>query len=174
MCIFLHTLLQCLSFSSDSQTSGSSRSLSHFLPQTHVHQIIEEKLPFPSGTATAHLVSVLYRLPPPETSLRHRQGYRRVDDSEATDDRIYESTAVEHEHESEAEAEAEDAADEAEIDIVEHEGLRSLIWSFVCSGVLAVRSILILGYCAKSLRASFSSSLTFSRLYLRFPYWVTT
>ena len=103
-----------------------------------VHQIIGEKLPFPSGTATAHLVSVLHHLPPPETSLRHRQGYQRVDDSEGLDIPIDESRVDEHEHE----AEAEEAIDGAERDAVGRNGLRGLIWSFVCSGALAVGAII--------------------------------
>lgn len=40
------------------------------------------------------------------------------------------------------EAEAEGVTDEAERETVVHNGLRSLIWSFICSGVLAVSAIM--------------------------------
>ncbi len=65
-----------------------------------------------------------------------------------------ECTAEEHE------AEAEGVSDGAGRDAIGRNGLRSLIWSFVSSGVLAVRTI-----CLPKLTlliTSFSSSLTFS------------
>ena len=40
------------------------------------------------------------------------------------------------------EAEAEGVTDGAERETVVHNGLRSLIWSFICSAVLAVSAIL--------------------------------
>ena len=43
------------------------------------HQIVDEQLAFPSGTATAQLISVLHQIPPPDTSVRRRHGYRELD-----------------------------------------------------------------------------------------------
>ncbi|KAL0574741.1 OPT superfamily [Marasmius crinis-equi] len=54
-------------------------------PPIRKQVIIEEELAFPSGTATAQLISVLHDLPPPDTTLRHRRGYQRVDTEEAVD-----------------------------------------------------------------------------------------
>jgi len=57
-------------------------------PPIRKQVIVKEKLPFPSGTATAQLISVLYHLPPPsEPTLRHRHGYTPLDtnDVPATD-----------------------------------------------------------------------------------------
>lgn len=99
-------------------------------PPIRKQVIIEEQLPFPSGTATAHLISVLHRLPPPDTSLRHRTGYRPVEDEEddvVAPDILAGIPVVE-----------EDEEDTTERDVVEHEGWYDLVWSFAVSGSLTL------------------------------------
>lgn len=103
---------------------------------THL-QIIEEQLAFPSGTATAQLISVLHRLPPPDTSVRHRRGYRQIGTEEYSDspdiptpsdtDHIFEDVAPER-------AFAQQAAWQA------------LTWSFVASSFLTVRKNLYITF----------------------------
>ncbi|CAA7267111.1 unnamed protein product [Cyclocybe aegerita] len=98
-------------------------------PPIRKQVIIEEQLPFPSGTATAHLISVLHQLPPPDTTVRRRNGYRQIDQEEedtrteaATTDVVVEG----------------DANDATERDVIEHEGWHDLIWSFAGSGALTL------------------------------------
>uniref|UniRef100_A0A8H7Y0F4 Oligopeptide transporter n=1 Tax=Psilocybe cubensis TaxID=181762 RepID=A0A8H7Y0F4_PSICU len=98
-------------------------------PPIRKQVIIEEQLPFPSGTATAHLISVLHHLPPPDTTIRHRQGYQQVEDEEEV------TVSAENQQESITEEESED---ETERDIVEHQGWSNLIWSFAVSGGLTL------------------------------------
>jgi len=105
---------------------SSSKSFGTYFPQ-----IIEEQLPFPSGTATAHLISVLHKLPPPDTTVRRRTGYRQVEDEEE-DSLNPESVpdvpqTLPDEHD-----------DTAERETVEHEGWQDLLWSFSASGLLTV------------------------------------
>jgi len=102
-----------------------------YLNYIHFFQIIEEQLAFPSGTATAHLISVLHQLPPPETSVRRREGYHQADEEEHSRDIAAETPVVEETHEE----------DETEREIVEHEGWHDLLWSFAVSGFLTVSLI---------------------------------
>ncbi|KIY44005.1 oligopeptide transporter [Fistulina hepatica ATCC 64428] len=51
-------------------------------PPIRKQVIIREKLPFPSGTATAQLISVLYDMPPPKESSTTLRRRRPVDDPE--------------------------------------------------------------------------------------------
>jgi uncharacterized oligopeptide transporter (OPT) family protein len=92
-------------------------------------QIIEEQLAFPSGTATAHLISVLHKLPPPDTSVRRREVYHHDNDEEYNQDRnippeppIAEETPEQNTTER----------------VVEHQGWHSLLWSFAASAFLTV------------------------------------
>ncbi|GJJ08659.1 hypothetical protein Clacol_002878 [Clathrus columnatus] len=48
-------------------------------PPIRKQVIIKEQLAFPSGTATAQLISVLHRKPPPEGVLKNRRGYQSLD-----------------------------------------------------------------------------------------------
>ncbi|KIY73454.1 oligopeptide transporter [Cylindrobasidium torrendii FP15055 ss-10] len=90
-------------------------------PPIRKQVIIEEQLAFPSGTATAHLISVLHKLPPPESPKGVSDGYERVADEE-----------------DHAISDDESAADvELERD-VEETGWKALIWSFVPSGILTL------------------------------------
>lgn len=94
-------------------------------------KIIEEQLPFPSGTATAQLINVLHQLPPPDTGIRRRRGYQQVDteaDNEEIEDTEVLAAPQQQEH------------DEAERDEVEQEGWHSLVWSFVFSAAVSVRT----------------------------------
>ncbi|PPQ70300.1 hypothetical protein CVT26_014585 [Gymnopilus dilepis] len=109
----------------DSQMSSSKSSGTYF------SQIIEEQLPFPSGTATAHLISVLHKLPPPDTTVRRRTGYRQVEDEE--------EDALNPESVLDAPQSLPDEHDDtAERETVEHEGWQDLLWSFSASGLLTL------------------------------------
>ncbi|KAG2131318.1 OPT oligopeptide transporter protein-domain-containing protein [Suillus clintonianus] len=99
-------------------------------PPIRKQVIIKEQLAFPSGTATAQLISVLHRMPPPDTTLRRRSGYRAIDTEELRD-----STAVTDEPENHQEA-AEDDFDEREV--VQREGWEDLLLSFLASGAMTL------------------------------------
>lgn len=87
-------------------------------------QIIEEQLAFPSGTATAQLISVLHKLPPPDTSnLRRRTGYTELD----TDEFIQEPASTDPEEPSDHVS-------------TKPEGWSALLWSFLASGIMTVRA----------------------------------
>lgn len=91
-------------------------------------QIIEEQLAFPSGTATAQLISVLHKLPPPDTSVRRRRGYRELSterDDEAESPLIHAEPLLE-------------APELAEREVVQHEGWHDLVWSFLVSSAMTV------------------------------------
>ncbi|RDB26268.1 hypothetical protein Hypma_006613 [Hypsizygus marmoreus] len=102
-------------------------------PPIRKQVIIEEQLKFPSGTATAHLISVLHKLPPPDTTIRNRRGYSQVDPEDNT--RSIENmpglSVIDND-------EADEENDETEREIVEHEGWQSLAWSFGASGFLTL------------------------------------
>ncbi|KAJ2922549.1 hypothetical protein H1R20_g14535, partial [Candolleomyces eurysporus] len=130
-------------------------------PPLRKQVIIEEELPFPSGTATAQLISVLHQLPPPDT-VRHRRGYREVDHEESED-------AVEAIAEVPAQ-EQQTAEEDNERDIVQHEGWHDLAWSFGSAGALtlfayffpAVFTIPLFGtYLAKEWLWYFTPSLSY-------------
>lgn len=99
-------------------------------PPLRKQVIIQEELPFPSGTATAQLISVLHQLPPPDTTTRRRRAYRAVDDAEVieTPAEIDEVPLQEEGHEQ----------DERERDLVQHEGWHDLLWSFGFAGTLTL------------------------------------
>lgn len=78
------------------------------------------------------MVSVLHHLPPPDTNLQHRRGYQQITDEEV-------ENAIEGDGVEDAAVAPGDASDVADRDLVEHKSWRSLIWSFISSGVLAVR-----------------------------------
>ena len=97
-------------------------------------QIIEEQLAFPSGTATAHLISVLHKLPPPDTSVRRREVYHHDDDDEEEEEYRQDRNIL-----SEAPiAEETLEHDASEREIVEHQGWHNLLWSFFASAFLTV------------------------------------
>lgn len=101
-----------------------------FMPEPHLScQIIKEKLAFPSGTATAQLISVLYRDSAVDSSLRQRRGYRALNAEEDIvpdeTDESNENTVVEYPEEQEQ--------------VMKNEAQGALIWSFVVSAALTVR-----------------------------------
>lgn len=84
---------------------------------------------FPSGTATAQLISVLHDVPPPGArrqngSLRQRRGYTVIQDGE--EGSVEE--AIEEEHDRDAE----------ERDAVRQGGWFALGWSFAASALMTV------------------------------------
>ncbi|VDC04799.1 unnamed protein product [Peniophora sp. CBMAI 1063] len=99
-------------------------------PPVRKQVIIEEQLTFPSGTATAQLISVLHKMPPPDT-LHKRKGYTALDSEDAADSELAqeprESAAVEAEEE-----------DEEVKEIVSNEGWSALGWSFLASAALTL------------------------------------
>ncbi|KAJ6513194.1 OPT oligopeptide transporter protein-domain-containing protein [Mycena sanguinolenta] len=54
-------------------------------PPIRKQVIINEQLAFPSGTATAQLIAVLHKQPPPDTAVRRRVGYIAIEDEETND-----------------------------------------------------------------------------------------
>jgi uncharacterized oligopeptide transporter (OPT) family protein len=104
--------------------------------QSDAEKIIKEQLAFPSGTATAQLISVLHRMPPPDTTVRRRSGYRAIDTEDLTH-----PTAIADEPENHQEAAAEDDFNEREV--VQREGWEDLLMSFLASGAMTVCSATI-------------------------------
>ncbi|KAF5382180.1 hypothetical protein D9615_004379 [Tricholomella constricta] len=98
-------------------------------PPIRKQVIIEEELTFPSGTATAQLVSVLHKLPPPNTAVRHRRGYTLIDEEDIPHAEATEELST---------AEADEERDTEERESVEHAGWHSLSWSFGASGLLSL------------------------------------
>ena len=94
-------------------------------------QIVEEQLSFPSGTATAHLISVLHQLPPPDTTVRQRRGYRQLDSEDGAGAEVLSSPSA-----TTLDDEAEH--DEHERQALQREGWQDLIWSFAASGLMTV------------------------------------
>lgn len=94
-----------------------------------VFKVIEEQLAFPSGTATAQLISVLHKIPPPASNtLRHRSGYTAIGSEEDGID-------VPPPPETPMEAEREEVRVR---ETVTSEGWSALSWSFAASAVLTV------------------------------------
>lgn len=126
-----------------------------------MHKIIKEQLTFPSGTATAQLVSVLHHLPPPDTSIRHRTGYREVNTS---DDEEIRNHAVS------GPSEIVEDIDAGEREVVQHQGWSDLVWSFLASSFMTVRYHYHSNHQAYGGRCRTSCLLIFSRLYSPFLY----
>ena len=129
----------------------------------HFFQIVEEQLAFPSGTATAHLISVLHKLPPPDTSVRRREVYHH-DDEEYSQDRniAAEVPVVEETPEQTPE---QNATEPSEREIVEHQGWYNLLWSFAASAFLTVSFLCSVYLPRKMVKFLFSCLPTFSLLF---------
>ncbi|KAL1708200.1 OPT oligopeptide transporter protein-domain-containing protein [Schizophyllum commune] len=102
-------------------------------PPIRKQVIIEEKLAFPSGTATAQLISVLHKLPPPDTEgLHRRRGYQHISG---------EVPAI-HDEATSVEIEDEDIDEETPLNnvsnTVQNDGWRTLTWSFCASSALTL------------------------------------
>ncbi|KAH7915658.1 OPT oligopeptide transporter protein-domain-containing protein [Hygrophoropsis aurantiaca] len=104
-------------------------------PPIRKQVIVEEQLAFPSGTATAQLISVLHKLPPPDTTLRQRTGYRQLDSEESADPTFaVHAPTLAHE-------DIEDSDDldlDSEREVVQHQGWSNLMWSFIASGIMTL------------------------------------
>ncbi|KAF8558162.1 OPT superfamily oligopeptide transporter [Imleria badia] len=134
-------------------------------PPIRKQVIIEEQLPFPSGTATAQLISVLHQLPPPETSLRRRSGYRALDTEDiASHTNLIDGVSIV----TQDGVDAMEGADEREL--VQKEGWADLIYSFLASGLMTlaayffpiVFSVPLFGkYLAREWLWSFTPSLSY-------------
>lgn len=72
-------------------------------------------------------------MPPPDTTLRRRSGYRAIDTEDLTH-----PTAITDEPENHQEA---IEADHDERDVVQREGWEDLLLSFLASGAMTVRSV---------------------------------
>jgi hypothetical protein len=74
-------------------------------------------------------------LPPPDTAVRHRRGYRQLDPEDDTNqpDGVPEGLAIENEEDGDNAVER-----DTEREAVQHDGWYSLTWSFVASGFLTV------------------------------------
>jgi uncharacterized oligopeptide transporter (OPT) family protein len=96
-------------------------------------QIIEEQLAFPSGTATAQLISVLHRLPPPDTSIRHRTAYRELPTDDIDTDEIFVTATT-----------SDGGGDgDSERGVVQEDGWKALTWSFIASSVMTVSVLVV-------------------------------
>ncbi|KAJ6494880.1 OPT oligopeptide transporter protein-domain-containing protein [Mycena vitilis] len=123
-------------------------------PPIRKQVIINEQLAFPSGTATAQLIAVLHKLPPPDTTVRQRVGY----------------IAVEEEDTDVHRTEDEDIEEVAAPQNVQSEGWHALTSSFVASGALtlfayffpAIFSVPLFGtYLAREWLWTFTPSLAY-------------
>ncbi|KAJ7773335.1 OPT oligopeptide transporter protein-domain-containing protein [Mycena metata] len=92
-------------------------------PPIRKQVIIKEQLAFPSGTATAQLIAVLHKMPPPDTTIRRRvtSGYIPVEE---------EDTAI---------PQTDDEIDDVPVsETVQSQGWSALASSFTASGVLTL------------------------------------
>ncbi|KAJ8503035.1 hypothetical protein ONZ45_g11223 [Pleurotus djamor] len=99
-------------------------------PPIRKQVIIEEQLAFPSGTATAQLISVLHKLPPPDTTIRHRRNYTPLNTEE---DHVVSESAEERRPILER-----DNSDATERETVQHEGWHALTYSFLVSSAMTL------------------------------------
>jgi hypothetical protein len=79
---------------------------------------------------------VLHKLPPPDTTVRHRRGYRQLDpedDTHHSDDDAPEGTMIEDDEDGDHNVDR-----DSERENIQHDGWYSLSWSFVTSGLLTV------------------------------------
>lgn len=111
-------------------------------------QIIEEQLAFPSGTATAQLISVLHQIPPPDTSgnARQRRGYRELDTEEA-------EGYLDPDTPSMPPAE-QDVEEPVAAEIPAQESWGALIYSFAASGIMTVSNVTFCCYGKANVLAS--------------------
>ncbi|WVQ81217.1 hypothetical protein IAT38_003339 [Cryptococcus sp. DSM 104549] len=111
--------------------------------------IVKEKLVFPSGTATAQLISLLHRIPPPsETTSAHSRAYRRLPRS-STSVSPHRSrgahpdpSAAGEEGGATDDGERVRYAAEKDGEVMSGQGWWALGWSFLASGGITVLSFL--------------------------------
>lgn len=90
-------------------------------------QIVDEQLAFPSGTATAQVISVLHKMPS-TSGLRPRRGYSPLNLQDDEPSPLLDSVDDSQDPEIEASLS----------EVVQHEGWSALTWSFLASGALTV------------------------------------
>ena len=123
--------IKCLPLPPNPQTGGMCICPYAKADDRFKEQIVEEQLAFPSGTATAQLISVLHQLPPPDTSIRRRTAYSELATDEAGHDDIVVSTTTDDRDDDE----------NNERRVAQQEGWQSLTWSFVASSVMTVSAL---------------------------------
>ena len=84
-----------------------------------LEQVIKEKLPFPSGTATAQLISVMYRVPLRLEGSKNMRGYQAIDESHLPDD-------------------TESLIEDNRREVIGNTGWKTLSWSFAASAFVTV------------------------------------
>ncbi|KAF8274848.1 oligopeptide transporter [Lactarius quietus] len=117
--------------------------------------IVDEQLAFPSGTATAQVISVLHKM---SSGLRSRRGYSPLNLQDEEPSPLLDSVDDSEDPEIEAS------------EVVEHEGWSALTWSFLASGVLTLAAYffpvifalpLFGGYLARQWLWTFTPSLSY-------------
>ncbi|KAH9178305.1 OPT oligopeptide transporter protein-domain-containing protein [Lactarius sanguifluus] len=120
--------------------------------------IVDEQLAFPSGTATAQVISVLHKLPSTKSGLRARHGYSPLNLQDEEPPGL--PDPVDDSQDPEIEAS----------EVVQHEGWSALTWSFLASGSLTLAAyffpvIFVLplfgGYLARQWLWTFTPSLSY-------------
>ncbi|KAH9058338.1 OPT oligopeptide transporter protein-domain-containing protein [Lactarius vividus] len=118
-------------------------------------QIVDEQLAFPSGTATAQVISVLHKIPLTNSGLRSRHGYSPLNLQDEEPPSLPDSA---------------DDRQDPEIEVVQHEGWSALTWSFLTSGILTLAAYffpvifafpLFGGYLARQWLWTFTPSLSY-------------
>jgi len=98
-------------------------------------QIIKEKLAFPSGTATAQLISVLHQqqIPKPEGLVQRRNAYQSLASEDEDHERQTSHTTIAEQNDDEPSAEQDEQRE-----LIESEGRKDLSWSVAASCILTV------------------------------------
>ena len=88
-----------------------------------MEQVIKEKLPFPSGTATAQLISVMYQVPLRLEGSKNTRGYQAIDESHLPDgtEELIEDNRLAQDRE-----------------VIGNTGWKILSWSFAASAFVTV------------------------------------
>lgn len=102
---------------------------------------MKEKLAFPSGTATAQLISVLYRNSAVDPSLRERRGYRALNADEDVVANQEEAQASDMPETSDPQTDDVVAYPLDEEQVVRNEAQTALIASFAVSALMTVCSL---------------------------------
>ncbi|KAI0058594.1 OPT superfamily oligopeptide transporter [Artomyces pyxidatus] len=99
-------------------------------PPLRKQVVIEEQLAFPSGTATAQLISVLHKVPlySPDSSLRQRRGYNPLSTGDSEDAQPSSDQTGPDSEDVDAEAR----------EVIQNTGWASLAWSFLASSLLTL------------------------------------
>ncbi|KAI0303847.1 OPT oligopeptide transporter protein-domain-containing protein [Multifurca ochricompacta] len=126
-------------------------------PPIRKRVIVDEQLTFPSGTATAQVISVLHKLPS-NSGLRRRPGYSPLNLQDEEPSPLLDSIDDSQDPEIET------------IEGVQNEGWSSLTWSFLASGMLTLAAYffpvifslpLFGGYLARHWLWTFTPSLSY-------------